>query len=203
LSANFADEPAAVAGMKAVEELVKKGRETIKEGREKALAGVVGDGQPAPIEKLPEIAAMLFGLGALERLDAFLAKPPVKRDRNGIKISTTMPNVNYSRLTKLAVLGSAVTASLYVNVKAAEVSRAQLDVKAIETGLKAYMIKNDGMAPDKLDDMKSYFEKGTTFTDPWGKKYQYDPKGPKHGGEFPDIWTVTPEKRTIGNWLEK
>jgi hypothetical protein len=42
-----------------------------------------------------------------------------------------------------------------------------------------------------------------TITDPWGKKFQYDPKGPKNQGKKPDIWTETPDKKIIGNWPEE
>ncbi len=43
----------------------------------------------------------------------------------------------------------------------------------------------------------------TLLTDPWGKAFQYDPKGPKNKGAKPDIWTVEPGGKTIGNWDEK
>jgi hypothetical protein len=38
------------------------------------------------------------------------------------------------------------------------------------------------------------------LTDPWGHPWQYDPAGPRNGGERPDIWTVTPQGKVIGNW---
>ena len=36
--------------------------------------------------------------------------------------------------------------------------------------------------------------------DHWKNPYQYDAAGPKNGGKQPDIWTVTPEGKVIGNW---
>jgi hypothetical protein len=40
--------------------------------------------------------------------------------------------------------------------------------------------------------------------DPWKQPLQYDARGPKNKGKKPDIWTVTPDKRIIGNWeIEK
>ena len=36
--------------------------------------------------------------------------------------------------------------------------------------------------------------------DPWKKPFQYDAAGPKNKGKKPDVWTVTPDKRVIGNW---
>jgi hypothetical protein len=39
------------------------------------------------------------------------------------------------------------------------------------------------------------------LVDPWGKKFQYDITGKKTANkEVPDIWTVTPDKKVIGNW---
>jgi general secretion pathway protein G len=29
--------------------------------------------------------------------------------------------------------------------------------------------------------------------DPWGNPYQYDPQGPRHNGEKPDIWSYGPD----------
>jgi hypothetical protein len=43
----------------------------------------------------------------------------------------------------------------------------------------------------------------SVFLDPWKKPYQYDKKGPKNNGEKPDIWTVTPDKKVIGNWKQE
>src|SRR5262249_22410944 len=39
--------------------------------------------------------------------------------------------------------------------------------------------------------------------DPWGRLYQYDPKGPNNKGLQPDIWVVTPKGKLIGNWQPK
>ena len=39
-----------------------------------------------------------------------------------------------------------------------------------------------------------------TVKDPWGREFQYDPAGGHNGGAKPDVWTVTPAGKTIGNW---
>jgi hypothetical protein len=36
--------------------------------------------------------------------------------------------------------------------------------------------------------------------DPWEQPFQYDAAGKRNGGRRPDIWTVTPDRRTLGNW---
>ena len=44
------------------------------------------------------------------------------------------------------------------------------------------------------------FVSASDLTDEWGHPYQYDPAGPKNGGEKPDIWTETPQGKVLGNW---
>jgi hypothetical protein len=199
---NFADEQAAEAGMKAAEELAKLGREFIKQKRQEMRAAIAGDGRPAPLDKLPEMAAMLAGLGALERLDAFLAAPPIKRDRLAVKASTIMPTAS---IAPLAVAAGFAAYSIDMYLQDAKAAKAALQVKALDVAVKAYTLRNSKV-PEKLEDLlmpKPLIENADLLTDPWGRKYQYDPKGPKHNGQQPDIWTVTPENKTIGNWTEK
>tara|TARA_B100001093_G_C26746675_1_gene979156 strand:- start:353 stop:886 length:534 start_codon:yes stop_codon:yes gene_type:complete len=44
------------------------------------------------------------------------------------------------------------------------------------------------------------FVKSTSdLNDPWGNQYQYKYPGVKNANSF-DLWTVTPDGRTIGNW---
>jgi hypothetical protein len=47
------------------------------------------------------------------------------------------------------------------------------------------------------------FLSSKSLVDPWGKEFQYDITGKKTGNkEVPDIWTVTPDKKVIGNWSD-
>ncbi|QVL30892.1 hypothetical protein KIH39_18835 [Telmatocola sphagniphila] len=39
--------------------------------------------------------------------------------------------------------------------------------------------------------------------DPWGKEFKYDVTGKRSQGKGPDIWTETPDKKIIANWLMK
>jgi hypothetical protein len=70
----------------------------------------------------------------------------------------------------------------------------------------AYALKN-GRFPDRLDQLLvkdaiggPYLESPDALTDPWGRPFQYDAKGPNNNGARPDIWTVTPAGVVIGNW---
>jgi YD repeat-containing protein len=79
---------------------------------------------------------------------------------------------------------------------------ARADVKAIERAAQKYCIKR-GEYPARLDALVGDGEiTATNLRDPWQHEYQYDPVGRKNKGERPDIWTVTPAKKVIGNWAK-
>lgn len=70
----------------------------------------------------------------------------------------------------------------------------------------AYHVRH-GEFPETLDKLlerdqfgQIYLEKPDALIDPWGKRYQFDPKGPRNNGEKPDIWTVHADGTVIGNW---
>lgn len=70
----------------------------------------------------------------------------------------------------------------------------------------AYRLKHDGFPKNMMELIQKdavggpYLESPDALIDPWGKLYQYDPKGPRNNGARPDIWTVTPDGIEIGNW---
>jgi general secretion pathway protein G len=61
--------------------------------------------------------------------------------------------------------------------------------------------------PDSLDDLMEsprggvspVVEKPSVLMDPWGNQYQYRYPGEENPDSF-DLWTVTPDGQTIGNW---
>jgi len=61
--------------------------------------------------------------------------------------------------------------------------------------------------PDSLDDLMEspeggvspVVEKSSALMDPWGNQYQYRYPGEENPDSF-DLWTVTPDGQTIGNW---
>jgi hypothetical protein len=50
------------------------------------------------------------------------------------------------------------------------------------------------------------FVDADSLLDPWGKRFEYDPKGPRNKGAKPDIWSTGPDKADengiIGNWTK-
>jgi hypothetical protein len=75
----------------------------------------------------------------------------------------------------------------------------------LERAVQAYQLKHNKL-PDSLEALaegdKPFVEK-SALKDPWGKPFQYDPKGPRNKGLKPDIWTSHPSGKLFGNWAEK
>ena len=82
--------------------------------------------------------------------------------------------------------------------------RSKVDVRAIEKACEAYRNKYGKFPPDLeslITGAKPYLEGGEeAISDPWGRRYQYDPSGPHSNGAKPDIFAVEPDGETIGNW---
>lgn len=57
---------------------------------------------------------------------------------------------------------------------------------------------NDLMSPPKAGE-NPVVKKASALLDPWNNQYQYKYPGTKNTGDF-DLWTVTPDGKTIGNW---
>ena len=89
----------------------------------------------------------------------------------------------------------------------AKQSRATADIKTLSTAVQAFQIKN-GSPPSSLAELaqppaeggRPYIETQELLRDPWGNAYQYSADGPKNNGIKPDIWTITPDGKTIGNF---
>jgi Type II secretion system (T2SS), protein G len=82
-----------------------------------------------------------------------------------------------------------------------KVAKAQLAV--LDKAVAAYFVKNTRF-PDSLKTLvDDGLLKADSIIDPWKKEYQYEVGGKHNGDKKPDIWTVTPDKKTIGNWPEK
>ena len=64
-------------------------------------------------------------------------------------------------------------------------------------------MKNNNF-PDNLKTLvDDKFVEAKALINPWDKEFQYDAGGKHNDGKKPDIWTETPDKKTIGNWPEK
>jgi general secretion pathway protein G len=107
----------------------------------------------------------------------------------------------------IVVLAGVSSIYVFRYLEDAKEGAAKGGIKTIETACKAFEIKV-GNAPGSLAELlnppgggKPYLENGQeALLDPWKKPYAYDASGGHNGGQKPDIWTTTPDGRTIGNW---
>jgi hypothetical protein len=89
--------------------------------------------------------------------------------------------------------------------EATKVKDAKVKIQALDQAVRIYYSQN-GNWPASLEDLAKpsaggkRLIKADALVDPWGKPFRYDPAGPSNGGEKPDIWTVAPGGKTIGNW---
>lgn len=113
-------------------------------------------------------------------------------------------------LVAVVVLLAPITASaqLAETLEKAKISAAQTQIKLLDNAVTLYRLNNNSF-PQKLERLleadpnnasQPYLKERTSLIDPWNKPYQYDAEGPKNKGLTSDIWTVTPDKKTLGNW---
>jgi general secretion pathway protein G len=114
-------------------------------------------------------------------------------------------------IVMLAGLGGYYVIGQYNESK---VSTAKFKAQQISNAIKTYYIDHDDYPGDlTILLQKSELGKGPYLTkqddilDPWGKMYQYDPSGQQNTQfgsviQTPDVFTTTPDGRTIGNWSD-
>src|SRR5262249_14735029 len=80
-----------------------------------------------------------------------------------------------------------------------KIDRARADLNTLTLAVRTYKLKS-GANPQSLNDVLQYIAGGDPWNlvDPWGRRYDYDPNGPRNGGKWPDIWTVSPSGELLG-----
>ncbi len=88
----------------------------------------------------------------------------------------------------------------------ARIAAAKAQVNALSTAADAYFIKHQEY-PRTLTQLTEkdkfgiqWVQSKDSLLDPWKRPFQYDLDGAKNAGIRPDIWTISPDKQTIGNW---
>ena len=100
--------------------------------------------------------------------------------------------------------GLILAASTFVNYDPGDSrsDRTYMDIQTLEIAVKTYKLKT-GANPQRLDGVLKYIDGATAsnLNDAWGRRFDYDPDGPRNGGKQPDIWTVSPNGVLICNWI--
>jgi prepilin-type processing-associated H-X9-DG protein len=116
----YADAEQAAEAEQGAKAGVKMARAYLAQTRQQATAKVLGDGQPGTLEDLPEAAGALFGLGAINRLDEFLAVLPLKKEGAALHLSLRLPR-EYSSVVTVGAISSALLVPAVQKVRAAAV----------------------------------------------------------------------------------
>ncbi|MCA8981224.1 MAG: type II secretion system major pseudopilin GspG [Planctomycetes bacterium] len=116
----------------------------------------------------------------------------------------------------IGLLSAIVVPNLLERFGFAQTSTAKVDIKALETALTEYSIRNGGQFPDSLEALVTPDENGNTYLnsrvlpkDPWGNEYNYEPPFP--GEPRPRVFSYgkdgapggTGDAKDLDNWGEQ
>ncbi|MGO9108284.1 MAG: type II secretion system major pseudopilin GspG [Thermoguttaceae bacterium] len=118
-------------------------------------------------------------------------------------------------LVILVILASLATVNILSSRKKAQLQQAKIQVELLDRALEHYIL-DVGTYPSSLQGLRTrpadipdpekwagpYLSKEVP-ADPWDKPYQYLAGGGHNGTGKPDVWTVSPENKEIGNWEEQ
>jgi hypothetical protein len=96
--------------------------------------------------------------------------------------------------------------------KADKIDKARKEVQTLSMKLELYK-RNNGAYPGSLAALAERQPGGgaavvsvAVLKDPWGRTYEFDPKGPKNKGNQADVWSRGPAgndpRSVIGNWQQ-
>jgi general secretion pathway protein G len=106
----------------------------------------------------------------------------------------------------IVILAGVGTVYLLPRLGESKVNVAKANLKTLADAADTFEM-NNGRKANSIDELAAPQPNGgkplvpsDLLVDPWGKKYQFDPNGPKNQGAKADVSTTTPEGKTIGNW---
>jgi hypothetical protein len=111
------------------------------------------------------------------------------------------------------LLGAFLTVLLLMPVLDGPSKQSEARIKAEQVARAVLMYKEDheGAPPATLRLLTERDNKGNgpylitsdALLDPWGKPFQIDYDGKHNFGIKPDVWTTSPDGKTLGNWRDE
>lgn len=151
---NYPDDKSAEDAETAVGSVTGMAIELIRDTRKPLMAKVVGDGKPAKIEDLPEAAASLMALGALQHAEDILRAKPVKRSGTSLTLSQPLPPQLKSVVGAGALASSMVLPAVQKIREAASRTKSANNLKQIALALHNYESANGMLPPAAIVDKK-------------------------------------------------
>jgi hypothetical protein len=153
-NAAYADGKAADAAEKSVEVATSMAKGLIEETRKKLSEKVFGGGKDAKIDDLPEAAASLLGLGALQHAEDLLNAKPVKRSGDSLAATIALPPHFKSALGTAAVAGSMLAPAVGKLKEQASRAQSSNNLKQIGLALHNYHDTNGAFPAAAVVDKK-------------------------------------------------
>jgi general secretion pathway protein G len=118
--------------------------------------------------------------------------------------------MNRCAFMSAAVVVVIMTPVVVADDTAEKKKNARIDVDALSNQLQVYKL-NNGKYPKSIKALAEKQPNGGAplipqekLDDPWGRPYEYDPKGTKSQGRSADVWSKGPDPKdpmgVIGNW---
>jgi prepilin-type processing-associated H-X9-DG protein len=153
-SVSYADGRTTEAAEKSLSIAVEMAKSLIADTRKQLTERAFGDGKDAKIEDLPEAAASLLGLGALQHADDILNAKPVKRSGDALAASIALPPHFKTLFGTAALAGSMMAPAVGKLRESANRAQSANNLKQIAIALHNYHDVNEAMPPAAVVDKK-------------------------------------------------
>jgi prepilin-type processing-associated H-X9-DG protein len=153
LQLRYADATAAADGEKAARHGLDLARQFLGLSKAEMQRRLTDPGRPnpAPIDQLPEAAAALVAVAALNQADEILATLPLRREGNDLRLDLTLPPGPATMLAATSAVGAGILLPATQRVQEASArARSQNNLKQIALAMHNYHSVNGALPPHAI-----------------------------------------------------